>query len=177
MNYLGVDIGSSGCKALLVNEYGRHIAAAQREYNVVFSNDGHATLDSDEVIRSCFEVIKECSESVEPSSIKGMGISSQGEAFTAIGQNNETLCHAMVSSDVSSENFIKEWVGNFGEDKLYQITGHTAHPMFTLFKLLQFKTNEKELWNKTKYFLCFEDLLQFRMGLKPAISLLWQAVL
>jgi xylulokinase len=170
MNYLGVDIGSSGCKALLVNELGQQLAESHREYNVAFTIDGHATLDPDEVIHNCFEVIKECSKNQNPASIKGMAISSQGEAFTAIGYNNETLSRAMVSSDVSSESFITEWVKRFGKEKLYQITGHTAHPMFTLFKLLQYKSNNKNLWNKTKYFLCFEDLLQFRLGLKPAIS-------
>ncbi len=76
----------------------------------------------------------------------------------------------MVSSDISSEDLMKDWINNFGEEKLYQITGHTAYPIFTLFKLLRFKNSEKQLWEKSKYFLCFEDLLQFRIGLKPAIS-------
>ncbi len=170
MNYLGIDIGSSGCKALVVDKDGRQIAMARREYNIAFSDNGSATLDSDEVIRNCFEIIKECSKYVEPDSIKGMSISSQGEAFTAVGYNNETLSRAMVSSDISSAAFINDWIKYFDEEKLYQITGHTAHPMFTLFKLLWFKNIESDLWKRTKYFFCFEDLLQFRMGLKPAIS-------
>jgi len=39
-----------------------------------------------------------------------------------------------------------------------------------MFKLLWFKENEKELWKKSRYFFCFEDLLQFRLGLKPSLS-------
>ncbi|MHB8578854.1 MAG: FGGY-family carbohydrate kinase [Ignavibacteriaceae bacterium] len=170
MNYLGIDIGSSGCKALVVDGNGQQLAIAQREYNVYYSGEGSATLDSNEVIEKCFEVIKECSNHIKPSIITGIGISSQGEAFTAIGDNNETLCDAMVSSDISSESFIKDWTSSFGKEKLYKITGHTAHPMFTLFKLLWFKNNKPELWDRTRYFLCFEDLLQFKLGLTPAIS-------
>jgi xylulokinase len=170
MNYVGIDIGSSCCKALVINEEGKLLANSQRDYDIIFSKDGSATLDSEIVIKSCFEVIKECGSRVESGSIKAIGISSQGEAFTAIGDNGEILNKAKVSSDSSSRKFIKEWIDNFGEEKLYQITGHTAYPIFTLFKLLWFKNNQQDLWKKSKYFFCFEDLLQFRLGLKPAIS-------
>ncbi len=37
MNYVGIDIGSSGCKVLVVDENGQQLAMAQREYNVNFS--------------------------------------------------------------------------------------------------------------------------------------------
>ncbi|MGA7723208.1 MAG: FGGY-family carbohydrate kinase [Ignavibacteriaceae bacterium] len=170
MNYMGVDIGSSGCKALAVDENGRQLAKAFREYELKFTADGGAILDPDEVIGKCFEVIKECAGRTIPGSIKGIGISSQGEAFTAVGDNNEYLSQAMVSSDIRPQSLMNEWVQKFGAEKLYRITGHTAHPMFTLFKLLWFKENEKELWKKSRYFFCFEDLLQFRLGLKPSLS-------
>ena len=170
MNYIGIDIGSSCCKALVINEEGKQLANSQREYDIIFSKDGSATLDSGLVIRSCFEVIKECSSNVQSGSIKAVGISSQGEAFTAIGANGEILNNAKVSSDSSSRKFIKEWIDNFGEEKLYQITGHTAYPIFTLFKLLWFKNKRHDLWKKSKYFFCFEDLLQYRLGVKPSIS-------
>jgi xylulokinase len=167
---MGIDIGTSGCKAVVFDESGKQLFTANREYDVIFSNDGNAELDSNEVINKCFDVIKECSNNVGRNSIKGFGISSQGEAFTAIGRNGENLCNAMVSSDMRSQTLMKECLSDIGEDKLYQITGHTAHPMFTLFKLFWFKKNKPDLWGKVSYFLCFEDLLQFRLGLKPVIS-------
>ena len=167
---MGVDIGTSGCKAVVFDSSGQQLAAANREYDIIFSDDGGAELNSDEVIKKCFEVIKECTKAVIPNSIKGLGISSQGEAFTAIGLNNEFLSNAMVSSDLRSQPYLNKFLHKFGEEKLYKITGHTAHPMFTIFKLLWFKDNKPELWKRIKYFLCFEDLLQFRLGLAPKIS-------
>lgn len=170
MNYMGVDIGTSGCKAVVFDENGQQLVAANSEYQVIFSGDDVAELNSDEVIEKCFDVIKECTGHVEPASVKGLSISSQGEAFTAIGPNKETLCNAMISSDMRSHSYVNSWPQEFGEEKLYQITGHTAHPMFTLFKLLWLKDNRPEIWSKARFFLCFEDLLQFRLGLEPAIS-------
>jgi len=170
MNYLGIDIGTSGCKAVVFDETGKQLGLANREYDVIFYENGGAELDSEEVIEKCFQVIKKCSEQVEHNSIAGLGISSQGEAFTAIGSNNEIICNAMISSDMRSEAFVKSWPIEFGEEKLYQITGHTAHPMFTLFKLLWLKENKPDIWWQADKLLCFEDLLQLKLGLDPAIG-------
>jgi xylulokinase len=170
MNYLGIDIGSSGCKAAVFNEDGQQLAAAYREYDVIFSKDGGAELDSDEVMEKCLQVIQECATQVEKYSIRGLGISSQGEAFTAIGAKNQALCNAMISLDMRSRSYVNKWLEKFSEEKLYQITGHTAHPMFSLFKLLWQKENKADVWKNTRKFLCFEDLLQLRLGLEPCIG-------
>jgi xylulokinase len=170
VNFLGIDIGTSGCKAVVFDSEGQPLTTANREYDVIFMENGGAELDSDRVINNCLQIILECSQRVEANSIAGLGISSQGEAFTAIDGNGKTLCHAMISSDMRSEGYVHKWTEKFGEEKLYQITGHTAHPLFTLFKLLWLKDNKPDIWEKTKKFLCFEDLLHFRLGLDPAIS-------
>lgn len=170
MNYLGIDIGTSGCKAGIFDGNGKQIAFAKRSYDVMFSAEGGAEIDSDEVIKKCFEVIKECTAQAPPNSVKALSISSQGEAFTAIGSDNETLCNAMVSSDSRSKPYINDLVGAMGEERLYTITGHTAYPIFTVFKLLWLKENRLDVWQKARYFLCFEDLLVLRLGAKPSIS-------
>ena len=170
MNYLGIDIGTSGCKSIIFDENGQQLAASYREYNVIFSDEGGAELDSDEVMRKCFEVIKESTGLVKAGSVKGIGISSQGEAFTAVGKDKRALCPAMVSSDIRSEPYVKKWDQEFDRTKLYQITGHTAHSLFSLFKLLWLKENQPDVWSNSQKILCFEDLLQMRLGLEPAIS-------
>ena len=76
------------------------------------------------------------------------------------------MCNALVSSDIRANDLIKPWTDRFGEEKLYNITGHTPHPMFSLFKMLWIKENNPEIWEKAFRILCFEDLLQFRLGIK-----------
>lgn len=170
MNYLGIDIGTSGCKAGIFDGNGTQIAFAKRDYDVHFFDGGGAELDSDEVIEKCFEVIKECTKQAPDGSVQALSISSQGEAFTAIGPQNETLCNAMVSSDSRSEPHIKALLNEIEEQELYNITGHTAYPIFTVFKLMWLKENKPDVWKKARYFLCFEDLLALRLGAEPVIS-------
>ena len=168
--YMGIDIGTSGCKAIVFDEHGLQVASAYREYNPISPEYGWAELDPDEVMDKCFAVIAETTSNTPGKSICGLGISSQGEAFTPVDRNGNALSNALISSDIRAKDYATEWSRKFGIKKLYQITGHTAHPMFSLFKLLWLKENRPDIWSNTSRFLCFEDLLQYRLGLDPAMG-------
>ncbi len=170
MSYLGLDIGTSGCKAVVFNEYGEELAAAFREYPLITPNEGWVELDSEEVCAKCFEVIKEVALKTNADPVQAMGISSQGEAFTPVDKNGNILGNGMVSSDTRASGIVNAFCADFGSEKLYSITGHTAYPMFSLFKLIWIKQNKPEIWKKTAKFLCFEDLLHLKLGLDPAIG-------
>ena len=170
MNYMGIDVGTSGCKAVVFDQLGKESSSAYREYDAVFTDDGGAELNSEEVMAKCFDVIREAASGAEPASVKGIGIASQGEAFTALGKDGKALCNGMISSDTRSAGYIESWTAEFGVEKLYQITGHTAHPMHTLFKFLWLKDHHPGVWERADKFLCFEDLLQHRLGVDPAMG-------
>jgi len=169
-HYMGIDIGTSGCKAVVFDEHGRQIAAAYREYDLIIPKPGWAELNSDEVIERCFEVIRQAASEVPGESLRGLGVSSQGEAFTPIDADGKALGNALVSSDTRAAEYAKSWSHEFGVEKLYEITGHTAHPLFTLFKMLWLRDNAPQVWSAARWFLCFEDLLLFRLGLEPAMG-------
>ena len=169
-HYMGVDIGTSGSKAVVFDDTGRQVAMAYREYDLQSPQPGWAELDSNEVMDSCLAIIAEAASQLPAKSVRGLGISSQGEAFTALDANGNVLSNALVSSDVRAATYSSDWSKEFGIDKLYQITGHTSHPMFSLFKLLWLRDNQPEVWSKAAKFLCFEDLLQFRLGVDAAIG-------
>lgn len=170
MSFLGIDIGTSGCKAVIFEQDGTVLSSAYEEYSVISSEPGFAELDSVEVMEKCFSVIRKTVTESIGSPVEAMCISSQGEAFTPIGKNDEIIGNGMVSSDSRAASIVKSWTEKFGENKLYEITGHTAYSMFSLFKLLWLKKNNPELWNKSKAFYCYEDLLHLKLGLIPAIS-------
>ncbi len=169
MSYLGLDIGTGGCKAVVFNGAGVELASAFREYTILHLHPDWAELNPNEVIDKCFEVIEEVNSKISDP-VVSMSISSQGEAFTPVGWDGQTLGNAMVSSDSRARDIATDWSKSFGIDKIYDITGHTPHPIFTLFKILWIKKSQPEIWNNSKYFLCFEDLFHFRIGLDPKIS-------
>ncbi len=169
--YMGIDIGTSGCKAVVFDENGRQLSISHREYNIISKNEGWAELDPDEVIEKCFKVIKESAKQAFPYIVIGIGISSQGEAFTLVDKDGNALSNAFVSSDTRAKEYAESWAKEFGEEKLYHITGHTPHPLFSLFKILWVKQHMPGVWRKTHRILCFEDLLEYRLGIKdPAMG-------
>ncbi len=169
MSYLGLDIGTGGCKAVVFDKEGNELASSFREYPVLHPYPGWAEINPDEVINKCFEVISEVN-AVIADPVVSMSISSQGEAFTPVGKNGEILGNAMVSSDSRARDIAVNWSNDFGIKKIYYITGHTSHPLFTLFKILWIKGNQPDVWRDTRYFLCFEDLFHYKVGLEPRIS-------
>jgi xylulokinase len=81
--YLGLDIGTSGCKAVLFDLHGQQQTRAYRSYSLSSPAPGWAELDPTEVTDRCFDVIREAAVGSD-ASIRAIGISSQGEAFTPI---------------------------------------------------------------------------------------------
>ena len=119
---MGIDIGTSGCKAVVFNETGRQRANAYREYDLISPRSGWAELDTNEVIEKCFDVIRESVAGLGDCHSLCMGISSQGEAFTLVDMEGNALCNALVSSDTRAKDLISSWTGSFGEERLYRIT-------------------------------------------------------
>jgi len=170
MSYLGIDVGTTGCKAVAFNEAGEQIALAYRDYPVVSPREGWAELDPKLVLDKCAEAIREVAAACSHDPVRAMGVSCQGEAFTPVGPNGEILGNAMVSSDARAANLAAEWSQEFGAQRLYRITGHTPSAMFTLFKLLWLRDNQPEIWGQARAFYCFEELLHWRLGIDPAIG-------
>lgn len=170
MSYLGLDIGTTGCKAAVFNADGKLISLAYREYPLLSPQPGWAELDSARVCRDCCDVIREAAAATHGDPIAGLGISSQGEAFTPIGQDGDVLGNGMVSSDARAVDIMASFGRQFGVRRLYDLTGHTPHPMFTLFKLLWLRQHQPEVFAAARHFFCFEDLFHHRLGLEPAIS-------
>ncbi|MHC4403331.1 MAG: FGGY-family carbohydrate kinase [Planctomycetota bacterium] len=170
MSYLGVDVGTGGAKAAAFDSQGRPLALAYREYPLLSEQPGWAELDSAEVLDACTEVIEEAARACRHDPVRGLGISCQGEAFTPVGPGGEIMGGAMVSSDARAASIADQWSRQFGALRLYELTGHTAHPMFTLFKLLWLRDHRPKVWDSAERFYCFEELLHARLGLEPAIS-------
>jgi len=170
MSTLGLDIGTTGCKAAVFDVNGRLRSSAYREYPLIFSQPGWAELDSDHVCAMAMEVIAEAAAACSDDPVRALGVSCQGEAITPIDRNGRSLGYAMVSSDSRAAEYTGEWSRQFGVETLYEITGHTPHPMFSLFKLLWMRDRRPEVWHAADRWLCFEDLFCLRLGLPPAMG-------
>lgn len=171
MSYIGIDIGSSQVKAVAYDENGRQLAAAHRKYSYTTPQPGWMELDGAVVINAALATLAECSTAVAAfSPVQAIACSSQGEAFSPVDEKGAVLAPAMISGDTRASAVVKEFADQFGRQKLYRLTGHSVSPMFSIGKLLWLRRYEPGIFNRARYFLCFEDLLCYYLTGKAVMG-------
>lgn len=164
MYILGIDIGTSGCKATLVNENGGKITSAYEEYPMEKVGNGKYELNPKTVWEKAAIVIKAVAAGIlDKKERLCISVSSCGESFVALDENDDILFNAMLCSDSRGEKELDELCDRFGRKKIIKITGLPPHSMYSLAKLLWLKGNNRELFDKIKTILQFEDFLIFML--------------
>lgn len=160
MSLMGVDVGTTGVKAVVFDEDGRLLSSAYEEYPLLFPEPAASELDSANMVAAALRVIGESASKIRSSDpVQAIGIASQGEAFTPLAANGSYLGNVMTSSDARAQPLVGPWTEAFGRERLYSITGHTAYPIFSLFKMLWLKANRPEVWRDAYRFLFCQDLI------------------
>lgn len=159
MSLMGVDVGTTGVKAVVFDESGRMLASAYEEYPLLFPFPGAAEIDSRLILAASHRVIARAASEVSGDPVSAIGIASQGEAFTPISEDGRFLANVMTSSDSRAAGIVEDWSTSFGAERLYRITGHTPYPMYSLYKMLWLKQNQPQAWEQTRKFLFTQDLV------------------
>jgi xylulokinase len=170
MSLLGIDVGTTGCKAVAFDESGRIVASAYREYPLQFPQPGWIELDSNRVMASCREVIREVGSRTKKDPVKAFAIASQGEAVTPVGKNGKYLHPGVVTFDARTAPLVAWWEERMPRSRIFEISGMPLHGMYTASKILWWKQKRPDVFRKAARFLCYEDLLFHAMGFSPAID-------
>ena len=170
MSLLGLDVGTTGCKAVVFDVGGKVLSAAYREYPLLHPQPGWVELDMRLVLEKIKESIREVSSEVKRDPIKALSISAQGEAFVPVDKKGNLLTSSPVSFDNRGEKFVQWWKKALGAEKIMNITGMPLHSMFSLNKIMWLKENSPHIYSKTWKFLCCEDLVIYKLGLSPTID-------
>lgn len=171
MALIGLDIGTTGCKAHVFNEELKLLASASREYAVDIPHPHWAEQDAEKV----WKLAKEClSESIIKTSasdpVAAIGLSVQGEAVTAVDAQGDALRPMILGMDTRTDCQVKELRDRFGAEELFNLTGMPMHTINTLPKLMWLKKHEPTVWNAADKFLLYEDFIINKLTGRPVIS-------
>ena len=169
MSLMGVDVGTTGVKAVVFSLEGKVLSSAYREYPLYHPAPGQAELDSREVWDATGEAI---AEAVHGSSdhVRAIGVSSQGEAVTPVTREGEILDRAAVSFDSRATREAEVLAERVGPMRALRITGHPVNRMYTLPKVMWWKAHKRELYDRTWKLLCFEDFIMYKLCGRPLID-------
>jgi ribulokinase len=157
MDYLiGVDIGTQGTKAVLIDPEGEVLAHSYKGYDVEKPKSSWAQQwpePWEEAVNSTIKSVVEKSN-VGAENIKGVAVSSlYGGSGIPVDKNINPLAPCLIWMDRRAEEEV-EWVKkNINLDELFEVTGNSVNSYFGFTKILWMKKNMPEVWNEVKYFL------------------------
>lgn len=170
VSLMGLDIGTTGTKANVFNEYGRLMATAYREYSLEHPQPGWIELDPDEVWENVKEAVKEATDKAADDPVKALAISVLGEAAVPVDIRGMTLDNSIIGFDNRAADIFQYWLKNADPAEIMKITGQPPSQMFTLAKLMWIQEKQPELFSRMEKYLTFGEYAQWKMGLNPRIS-------
>ncbi|BAC15074.1 xylulokinase [Oceanobacillus iheyensis] len=166
MSYvLGVDLGTSGVKVLLVNKKGKVEYEKTKSLTLIQEKTGYAEQDPDEWVSQTYEAIKELvtDNAVDPAKITGLSFAGQMHGLVLLNNKNQVIRNAILWNDTRTSEECQEIYSILGEDRLLEITKNIALEGFTLPKLLWVKKHEPINFAKTTTFLLPKDYVRYQL--------------
>lgn len=143
MNYLSIDIGTTGCKCQLFSKNGEILDYLFEEYEFLYL-DGRNYVNTDMVWEKVKFMLANVAKKHEISSVC---ISSLGESFVLLDKEDNVLFYPMLYTDARGEKEAEEIKARIGEENAFLTTGVIPHSMYSLSKLLWIKNNYPEVFS------------------------------
>jgi len=167
VSLLGIDIGSSSCKAAVFSTDGRTLAVATSAYAPVIGAPSTAEIDPAVFWQAVVGVVREASTRAVGDPVQALCIGVHGETFIPVDAGGNPIGTAIMNSDNRAVEEAAWWERAFGRDRLYRITGQPPHPMYPMAKLLWLQRHRPDLVEATARFVGPAEYVLLRMGLPP----------
>lgn len=164
MSLLGIDVGTSGCKAAVFSEDGRLLRLAYEEYDYQRPQPGWAELDSLAVWQQVKRTIGLAVAGAKGDPVKALCVSSLGETVVPVTADRKILGPGLLNFDVRGEEYLDELRGLVRDEQLYQTNGNTLGNQYSLTKLKWLKQHQPDLYHQTQVFLFWNGLVSFMLG-------------
>ncbi|HSV32157.1 MAG TPA: FGGY-family carbohydrate kinase [Atribacteraceae bacterium] len=166
MYLMGTDIGTQGTKTVMVDEKGKFVSEAFREYGVITPRPSWAEQWPDIWHEAVLETLKECLErsGVFPQDVAGLAISGlYGGSGVPVDKDMKPLRPCLIWMDRRARRET-QWVKDtIPLDKIFGITGNYVDSYYGFTKMMWIRNNEPEVWNKLFQFVTPKDYVVYRL--------------
>lgn len=168
MEYLiGIDIGTSGVKAIIIDNTGRVISSRIESYDIKVIKKGWMEQDPEEwwngTKKAVSEVIKE--GAINKDEIKAISFTGQMHSSVFLDENNSVLRPAILWNDIRTSKQCKEIYDTVGGlDQLLNYVSNSALEGFTAPKILWLRENEKQNYEKLECVLLPKDYIRYKFA-------------
>jgi xylulokinase len=170
MSYLlGIDLGTSSVKVLLVDESGDIVGRGSTDYQLLTPQPGWAEQDPQAWWKATVKAVRQSLKELKTTGdILGIGISGQMHGTVLLDQGERLLHPAVIWPDQRSSRQVEEIIQRIGGKRLIEMTGSSLATGFQAATIRWFQQEESELWNQVHQVLLPKDYLRWRMTGKIA---------
>ncbi len=171
---LGIDVGTGGTRALVIDERGR-VAASGTEEHAPFASPrpGWAEQDPRDWWRACAAAVKKAlrSAKLHGEEISCVGFSGQMHGAVLLDTKGEVIRPALIWCDQRTDAQAQELAATIGSERLIQWTCNPPLTNFTLTKLLWIREVEPANWERGRFVMLPKDYVRFRLTGERAIDM------
>jgi len=162
---LGLDIGTSGVKGIIIDEDGTTVALATEEYPLSTPKPNWAEQDPEDWWRASLRAIRKLTSGLGKSAgnVSAVGFSGQMHSMVLLDARDKVLRPAILWCDTRTDAEC-QWIHEtIGRQKLRELVGNPALEGFTLPKLLWVKKQEPNVYQRIKKVLLPKDYIRYRL--------------
>jgi xylulokinase len=178
MSFLGIDVGTTGCKASVFSDEGESLAFAYDEYDMVRPRPGWLELDPSDVWarvrRTIGKAVKAAAQNPRNTAMQNpvtsLAVSSMGESMVPVSRDRRILGNSLLLIDSRGEEYLPLLSSGLGAEKLYRINGNILGIQFSLPKLMWIRDHTPEIYAGAWKFLLWSGFVSFMLGAEPTVD-------
>ena len=159
--YIGIDLGTSACKFLLMDEAGEIVNVVSREYPLEFPQPGWSQQNPEDWKRAMMEGVPELIAGIDASQIAGIGSGGQMHGLVVLDKDDNVIRPAILWNDGRTAAQVDYLNNDIGREKLSSLTANIAFAGFTAPKILWMKENEPENFAKIDKIMLPKDYINY----------------
>ena len=163
MLYIGVDLGTSAVKLLLMDSEGKIVNVVSREYPLYFPHPGWSEQKPEDWYEQTVEGIRELVRDVDKSQVAGISFGGQMHGLVILDEEDRVIRPAILWNDGRTVQETEYLNGVIGKEKLSEYTANIAFAGFTAPKLLWVKNQEPENFARIAKIMLPKDYIAYKL--------------
>ena len=161
MYYIGIDLGTSAVKLLLMEESGKICNIVSKEYPLFFPHPGWSEQNPQDWFAQSMEGMKELTKDIDRKEVAGIGFGGQMHGLVTLDENDQVIRPAILWNDGRTQEETEYLNNEIGKNKLSEYTANIAFAGFTAPKILWMKKNEPDKFARIAKIMLPKDYLAY----------------
>jgi xylulokinase len=163
MYYIGIDLGTSSLKSILMDDDKKIIKSVSKDYPIYYPKEGYSEQDPHDRWQASLSSIKELTQDIDKTQVKSLSIGGQMHGLVALDEKGSVIRKAILWNDTRTKKETNYFNEEIGRDILSKNTGNIAYAGFTLPKILWMEENEPENYKKIRHILLPKDYIIYKL--------------